>query len=116
MKRIDGHAMIERVEELYREGKVDMNYFHIVREAVQMEPETDERLLTTGDFGSDLADDAGAVPCWKESRKPTRRSGWAVIVYGKWLADRGTARYWTKRPTEAQKAATPWATAETETT
>lgn len=38
MKIIDGHAMIKRVEELYRKGAVDLSYFNIVREAVQMEP------------------------------------------------------------------------------
>lgn len=38
MKPIDGHAMIKRVEELYRKGAVDLSYFNIVREAVQMEP------------------------------------------------------------------------------
>ena len=38
MKIIDGHAMIKRVEELYRKGAVDLSYFIIVREAVQMEP------------------------------------------------------------------------------
>lgn len=40
----------------------------------------------------------------------TRRSGWAVIVYGKMLADRdtGVARYWTAKPTEEQMRAEPW--------
>lgn len=39
MKIIDGHAMIARVEALYKKGAVDLAYFLIVREAVQMEPE-----------------------------------------------------------------------------
>ena len=38
MKPIDGHAMIARVEALYRRGAVDMSYYNIVKEAVQMEP------------------------------------------------------------------------------
>lgn len=41
MKPIDGDAMVARVEALWKNGAVDMNYFHIVREAVQMEPEID---------------------------------------------------------------------------
>jgi hypothetical protein len=44
MKLIDGHAMIKRVEELYRKGAVDISYFNIVREAVQMEPAIDGEL------------------------------------------------------------------------
>lgn len=41
MKQIDGHAMIQRVEALLKAGRVDLNYYNIVREAVQMEPEVD---------------------------------------------------------------------------
>lgn len=41
MKIIDGHALIARVEELYKRGSVDLSYFNIVREAVQMQPEVD---------------------------------------------------------------------------
>lgn len=37
-KIISGDAMIARVKKLYEEGKVDLSYFNIVREAVQMEP------------------------------------------------------------------------------
>lgn len=44
MKPIDGHAMIKRIEELYRKGAVDLSYFDIVREAVQMEPAIDGEL------------------------------------------------------------------------
>lgn len=66
------------------------------------------RLVTEEDFRSPLADDGTAIPCWKESRSPTRRSGWAVIVYGKWLADKPYARYWTSRPTDEQRRDTPW--------
>ena len=66
------------------------------------------RLLIEADFHTDKADAGGAIPCWKESKSPTRRSGWAVIVYGKWLADKPTARYWTDKPTDTQREATPW--------
>ena len=37
-KIIDGTAMIQRVKELYESGKVDLPYYNIVKEAVQMEP------------------------------------------------------------------------------
>ena len=67
-----------------------------------LEAET-PRLLTAEDF-----DEGASVPCWKEPKSPTRRHGWAVIVYGKWLADRDVARYWTARPTDEQMEATPW--------
>ena len=68
------------------------------------------RLLTYDDFHSGREDDSEAIPCWKEARKKTRRSGWAVIVYGKMLADRdtGVARYWTARPTEEQMQEEAW--------
>ena len=66
------------------------------------------RLLIEADFHTENADAGGAIPCWKESKSPTRRSGWAVIVYGKWLADKATARYWTGKPTDTQREATPW--------
>ena len=69
------------------------------------------RLLTAEDFhGNPDLDDGGGLPCWKEARKETRRSSWAVICYGKWLADteRGVARYWTRKPSEEQRRAEPW--------
>jgi hypothetical protein len=68
------------------------------------------RLVTYEDFHSGREDGDGAIPCWKESRKKTRRSGWAVIVYGKMLADRdtGVARYWTAKPTEEQMREEAW--------
>lgn len=71
------------------------------------EPQT-ARLVTEEDFRSPLAGDGTGIPCWKESRSPTRRSGWAVIVYGKWLADKPYARYWTSRQTDEQRRDTPW--------
>ena len=71
------------------------------------EPEP-ARLVTTEDFQRPDADAGGAIPCWKEAKSPTRRSGWAVIVYGKWLADKATARYWTGKPTDAQREAAAW--------
>ena len=69
------------------------------------------RLLTAEDFADNPdADSGGAIPCWKEARSATRRSGWAVIVYGRWLNDTegGTSRYWTARPSEEQRKVTPW--------
>lgn len=66
------------------------------------------RLLQAADFQAEDADGGGAIPCWKEPKSPTRRRGWAVIVYGKWLADNGLVRYWTGKPTEEQMEATPW--------
>lgn len=68
------------------------------------------RLLTYEDFHSGREDGGEAIPCWKEARSKTRRSGWAVIVYGKMLADRetGVARYWTARPTEEQMRENAW--------
>ena len=68
------------------------------------------RLVTYDDFHSGREDGGEAIPCWKEARSKTRRSGWAVIVYGKMLADRetGVARYWTARPTEEQMQEEAW--------
>lgn len=68
------------------------------------------RLVTYDDFHSGREDGGEAIPCWKEARSKTRRSGWAVIVYGKMLADRetGVARYWTARPTEEQMREAAW--------
>ena len=68
------------------------------------------RLVTYEDFHSGLEDGGAAIPCWKEARSKTRRSGWAVIVYGKMLADweMGVARYWTARPTEEQMREEAW--------
>lgn len=71
-------------------------------------PARPARLVTPEDFKSPLADDSGAIPAWKESRSPTRRSGWAVIVYGRWYQDRGQARYWTARPTDEQREGAAW--------
>lgn len=68
------------------------------------------RLLTEDDFPRDDADRGGAIPCWKEPKSPTRREGWAVIVYGKWYQDQksGVARYWTGVPNETQKREAKW--------
>ena len=72
--------------------------------------EQEPRLVTYEDFHGGREDDGEAIPCWKEARSKTRRSGWAVIVYGKMLADRetGVARYWTARPTEEQMREEAW--------
>ena len=69
---------------------------------------TPARLITAEDFRGPLADDGGAIPAWKESRKATHRSGWAVLVYGRWVQDKGVARYWTARPTDEQREGAAW--------
>ena len=81
------------------------------RQAIKLLDAQEPRLLTAEDFhGNPDLDDGGGLPCWKEARKETRRSGWAVICYGKWLADTegGVARYWTRKPSEEQRRDTPW--------
>lgn len=72
--------------------------------------EQEARLVTYDDFHSGREDGGEAIPCWKETKSPTRRSGWAVVVWGKVLADadNGVARYWTLRPTDEQRQQTPW--------
>ena len=67
------------------------------------------RLVTREDFQQPPAYD-GVLPCWKESRSKTRRSGWVAIVYGKALQDleMGVARYWTGVPTEKQRREMDW--------
>ena len=67
------------------------------------------RLVTREDFQQPPAYD-GVLPCWKESRSKTRRSGWVAIVYGKALQDLeiGVARYWTGVPTEEQRREMDW--------
>lgn len=95
-------------------GKGDENDYcdeKLFKDALALLKAQEPRLLTSMDFSnSPIADAGGAIPCWKESKSPTRRSGWAVIVYGRWLADteNDTSRYWTSRPTDAQREATPW--------
>lgn len=78
--------------------------------AILKDPPQLTRLVTYDDFHSGREDSGGAIPCWKESKSPTRRSGWAVIVYGKMLADTetGVARYWNNRPTEEQRKEMAW--------
>lgn len=68
------------------------------------------RLVTEDDFFPGGEEESMAIPCWKETKKPTCRSGWAVVVWGKVLADadNGVARYWTLRPTDEQRQQTPW--------
>ena len=50
MKLIDGDALIERVHELYAKGAVDLSYYNIVKEAVQMQPKLDEKAVQNGMF------------------------------------------------------------------
>lgn len=80
------------------------------RDALALLKSQEPRLVTYEDFHSGHEDGGEAIPCWKEARSKTRRSGWAVIVYGKMLADRetGVARYWTAKPTEEQMREEAW--------
>lgn len=81
-----------------------------VFDALELLKAQEARLVTYEDFHSGREDGGEAIPCWKEARSKTRRSGWAVIVYGKMLADQetGVARYWTARPTEEQMREEAW--------
>lgn len=80
------------------------------KDALALLKAQEARLITYEDFHSGHEDGGEAIPCWKEARSKTRRSGWAVIVYGKMLADleTGVARYWTARPTEEQMREMAW--------
>ena len=88
----------------------DTELHEMYTEAIALLKAQDARLVTYEDFHSGREDGGEAIPCWKEARSKTRRSGWAVIVYGKMLADRetGVARYWTARPTEEQMQEEAW--------
>lgn len=87
-----------------------LNWMTCAEEAAKALTPEPPRLVTYEDFHSGREDAGEAIPCWKEARSKTRRSGWAVIVYGKMLADRetGVARYWTDRPTEEQRREMAW--------
>lgn len=82
----------------------------IIKDVYTLLKAQEPRLVTYDDFHSGREDGGGTIPCWKEARSKTRRSGWAVIVYGKMLADgeTGVARYWTARPTEEQMREVAW--------
>lgn len=93
------------------EGKMLLlNWMKCAEEAAEAMKVQEARLVTYEDFHSGREDGGEAIPCWKEARSKNRRSGWAVIVYGKMLADRdtGVARYWTARPTEEQMRKEAW--------
>jgi len=87
-----------------------LNWMKCAEEAAEAMKSQEARLITYEDFHSRHEDGGEAIPCWKEARSKTRRSGWAVIVYGKMLADleTGVARYWTARPTEEQMREEAW--------
>lgn len=81
----------------------------MLKDARELLKPVEPRLVTREDFEQPPAYD-GVLPCWKENRKPTRRNGWAAIVYGKALQDMemGVARYWTGVPTEEQRREMAW--------
>lgn len=92
------------------EGKMLLlNWMKCAQEAAEAMREPEARLVTREDFDRPPAYD-GVLPCWKEAKSPTRRSGWATIVYGKALQDMemGVARYWTGVPTEEQQREQAW--------
>ena len=68
------------------------------------------RLLTCADFEANpMLDDDGRLPCWCEDL--ICDSGWTAVSVGGVLPDHIKAngcRYWTSRPTDAQREATPW--------
>ena len=76
-------------------------------EAIEALRAQEPRVIQAADF-MDENGEYVPIPCWKEPKSPTRRAGWAVIVYGKWLADKGVCRYWTGRPTDEQREAAKW--------
>lgn len=96
--------------EVILEETADMFYRSTIQDALALLKSQEARLVTYDDFHSGREDGGEAIPCWKEARSKTRRSGWAVVVYGKTLADRetGVARYWTARPTEEQMREEAW--------
>ena len=51
MKLIDGHAMIERINELMKRRVVNLTYYDIVKEAVQMQPTIDAVPVVHGRWG-----------------------------------------------------------------
>lgn len=86
-----------------------LNWMKCAQEAAEALMVPESRLVTREDFNRPPAYD-GVLPCWKESKSPTRRSGWVAIVYGKALQDMelGVARYWIGVPTEEQRRETDW--------
>ena len=92
----------------YKTGVDEQGLETLMKDAFTLLQAERPRLLQAADFQRADADDGGAIPCWKEPKSPTRRRGWAVIVYGKWLADSGLVRYWTGKPTDEQMEETPW--------
>lgn len=105
----------ETIEKLEHEvARTDLEWLDCVevallRDALALLKKQDPRLVTREDFKLPPAYD-GVLPCWKENRKPTRRSGWVAIVYGKALQDTetGMVRYWTGVPTEEQRRTMAW--------
>ena len=104
---------LERLKKCRHDCKIEcllIEYDRVKNERDALLKAQDARLVTYDDFHSGHEDGGEAIPCWKEARSKTRHCGWAVIVYGKMLADRetGVARYWTARPTEEQMREEAW--------
>lgn len=68
------------------------------------------RLLTDEDFAPDnpVLGCYGYRPAWCEYRDPNRGGEWFIVCNFDVLLTRKDNRYWTAKPTEEQRRATPW--------
>lgn len=124
-KLIDAQAMLERVRKLYERGMVDLSYYNIVKEAVQMESDAREaRLMSLEEaLGAEINVDA----CWLEIKADRNHFTYladAVITDDLRFADitifgGQTAKYplscygtmwrmWKGKPTDEQLKSTMW--------
>lgn len=79
----------------------------IYRDALELLKEQGPRLLKSDDFVE--ADGWGSIPAWFEHNPSLgikTIDGWGLVKREN-LQDK-TTRYWTSRPTDEQKKATPW--------
>lgn len=127
-KLIDAHAMLRRVIALYEKGAVDLSYYNIVKEAVQMEPavEAEPRVLTLDELTAiepftvvyiEICGDP-EIRChvmeWigRARIEPKGEEPFARMVFSYYTAaeeDYGAYwRCWTGKPTFEQMTAVPW--------
>lgn len=108
------HEAIEVLEEVKILDDSMFAYSQAYNDALDMAIEAlkaqEARLLTAEDFESNpMLDDDGRLPCWCEDIICS--DGWTAVSVGGVLPDHVKAngcRYWTSRPTDAQREATPW--------
>lgn len=115
---ISRSALIRRVGELHEQGRVDLSYYNIVKEAAQMEPDADAeaRLMT-------LKEVLNENECWFEAKNGLCGYGEAMLIDEMDIVDfnrihsvstrkisdyEKTWRCWTYKPTDAQREGTPW--------